>query len=150
MELKFLADSMLGRLAKWLRVLGHDTQYLSRAGMITPLVSEGRRLLSRHRRTVDLHQNSILILSDHVREQLHEMKERGALPLDRSKWFSRCLICNVPLDEAKPERALEQVPEYVFYQNLKEIRSCPSCGRHFWPGSHRMRMMKQLEEWGFS
>jgi uncharacterized protein with PIN domain len=32
---------------------------------------------------------------------------------------------------------------------MKNIRFCPSCGRYFWPGSHRIRMEKQLNGWGF-
>ena len=151
MEVRFIADSMLGRLAKWLRVMGYDTHYQSFYGenAIGHLVHGGRRLLSRHRPTTDQYPNSVLIRSNHIKEQLHEMRDMDSFTHERSKWFTRCLICNVPLSMAGTEAARKNVPEYVFYQNIKGIHFCPSCGRYFWPGSHRKRMIRQLEEWGF-
>ncbi|NIR15454.1 MAG: hypothetical protein GWN86_16615, partial [Desulfobacterales bacterium] len=80
-------------------------------------VREGRKLLSRHRSTVTRYANSMLIRSDHVKDQLHEMKKSGAITSERSKWFSRCLLCNVPLQEAEGTHARDNVPEYVFHQS---------------------------------
>ncbi len=151
MEIRFVADSMLGRLAKWLKVMGYDTHYQSsyRRDEIGQLVHGGRRLLSRHAQTTERYANALLIRSEHVREQLREMNKGGNLRVDRSKWFTRCLICNVPLRDVKASDAGANVPEYVLYENITGIRSCPSCERHFWPGSHRTRMMRQLKEWDF-
>jgi uncharacterized protein with PIN domain len=149
-EKKFIADVMLGRLAKWLRVLGYDTLYqpFYKQGMIETAVREGHRLLSRHRPTVAHYANAMLIRSDHVKDQLYEMKNAGAITSERSQWFSRCLLCNALLQKAEEADARENVPEYVFYQSASAISACPSCGRYFWPGSHRERMVRQLEEWG--
>ena len=141
---------MLGRLSKWLRVLGYDTFYQAfyGQGVMGTSIREGRKLLSRHRPTVARYANSMLIHSDHVKDQLDEMKKAGAIISERSRWFSRCLLCNVPLDKAEGTLARDNVPEYVFYQSASQIRYCPSCHRYFWPGSHRERMVGQLEEWG--
>ena len=151
MEIKFVADCMLGRLAKWLRVLGYDTHYQRyyRPGDIEHLVKEGRLLLSRHRGATGRYTNAVLINANGVSGQIAELKERTRLVPVRSNWFSRCLICNVLLTEALIDAAQENVPEYVFYENMAGIRFCPLCGRYYWPGSHRKRMIKQLEEWGF-
>ena len=151
MEVRFIADSMLGRLAKWLRVMGYDTHYrpVCQDDMIDHLVRGGCLLLSRHRPTIDQYRHSLLILSNHVKEQLHEIRAEGYLTADRSRWFLRCLTCNLPLREVAVEDVREDIPEYVFYQNITELRFCPSCGRYFWPGSHKNRMLKKLEEWGF-
>lgn len=149
--MKFLADSMLGKLAKWLRIMGYDTHYQSfyRQGDIGHLVRGGRTLLSRHAKTLDHYPNALMIRSDHVKGQLDEI--RNALPLkpEKRQWFTRCLICNVPLEKTQVEYIRPNVPDYVLYENLTQIRFCPSCGRHFWPGSHRERMTRQLENWGF-
>jgi uncharacterized protein with PIN domain len=149
-EIKFIADSMLGKLAKWLRVLGYDTLYqpFYEEGVVAESVREGRQLLSRHKPTITHYANSVLILSDHVKDQLCELKNGGTITSDRSEWFSRCLLCNIPLEEAVGRDARENVPEYVFYQSAFGISFCPSCGRYFWQGSHRERMVSQLEEWG--
>ena len=151
MEVRFIADSTLGRLAKWLRVMGYDTIYQSfyRKDTVTELVHEGRILLYRQQATVTHYPSSLLIRSDHLKAQLHEMKDMGAITPDRSRWFSRCLTCNMPLEEANATVARQNVPEHVIYQSPPVIRFCPSCSRHFWPGSHRERMNRQLEEWGF-
>lgn len=150
MEIKFIADSMLGRLAKWLRILGYDTLYqpFYRQGVIGASVREGRKLLTRHRSTITRYADAVLIRSDHVKDQLYEMKKGGTITSERSRWFSRCLLCNVPLKEAEKTHARDNVPEYIFYQSASEIRFCPSCHRYFWPGTHRDRMVGQLEEWG--
>lgn len=151
--MKFVADSMLGKLAKWLRALGYDTCYQRyyRPGVIDLLVvEEDRRLLSRHKDMSDRYGNAVLLCANRVGEQLAELKDKVYLAPDLSSWFSRCLICNALLKEPSRDAARENVPEYVFFQNMTGIRFCPSCGRHYWPGTHRKRMVRQLEEWGFS
>ena len=95
MEARFIADSTLGRLTKWLRVMGYDTIYQSfyRKDTIAELVREGRILLYRQQATVTHYPSSLLIRSDHLEAQLHEMEDMGAITPERSRWFSRCLIC---------------------------------------------------------
>jgi uncharacterized protein len=147
--MRFVLDSMLGKLAKWLRVLGYDAAYRSPYHDIHSFVKEGRTLLSRDAKLVGLYPEAALIRADRVGDQMMELKERLALSPDRSLWFSRCLRCNVPLQKAPSPRASEEIPEYIFYRQMPEVKSCPSCGRFFWPGSHRERMLNQLRRWGF-
>ena len=142
---------MLGRLAKWLRALGYDTHYQRyyRPGDIENLVKEWRLFLSRHKGKTDHYPHAVFIHANGVSGQIAELKKRAHLASVRSTWFSRCLVCNVLLTEAQKDAARENVPEYVFYENMAGIRLCPLCGRYYWPGSHRKRMIRQLEEWGF-
>ena len=141
---------MLGKLSKWLRVLGYDTHYQScyNEGALKKLAEEGRKLLSRRMQIRKLYSNALWLHSDHVLEQLLQLKETGALITDRSKWFTRCLVCNVPLTDAPVEAYVESVPDYILHQRISNLRLCPVCHRFFWPGSHREKMIHQLEEWG--
>lgn len=150
--MKFVVDSMLGRLATWLRVLGYDTHYQSsyRDGEMADLMCQDRHLVTRDRARCQRSRNVIFLDSDQVGEQLRGLFSRLELQSDRSLWFSRCLRCNAVLETAVEEEAMEKVPEYVFYQSRGKIRVCRSCGRYFWPGSHRNRMLKQLTVWGFA
>ena len=150
MQRRFLADAMLGSLAKWLRALGYDTYYQNHyeKGGIERLLSKGRLLLSRNRKTVALHPCSVLIRSERLTDQILEMRSAGLIQMTQG-WFTRCLICNVLLEKADPLDSRQNVPEYVFHEKADGISRCPSCGRYFWPGTHRERMIKQLREWGF-
>jgi uncharacterized protein with PIN domain len=142
---------MLGKLAKWLRVLGIDTHYqrFYGFGAIDQLVSDGRWLLTRHEERAGLYGNAVIIHGDHVGEQVSSLRGKVNLATERKKWFTRCLMCNVLLETPVESETRVNVPEYVFYRHAKEVRFCPSCGRYFWPGTHRERMVRQLEAWGF-
>ncbi|MCF8146599.1 MAG: hypothetical protein K9N21_22045 [Deltaproteobacteria bacterium] len=151
-DMRFVADSMLGRLAKWLRVLGYDTHYQASypPGVMDALIREGRLLLTRHRKRAEMSgKRAVFIHGNHVSEQLIALTRELHMTPPPSAWFNRCLICNTQLRHACESDAREKVPEYVFYQNMSRIRFCPSCDRYFWPGSHRSTMAAQLREWGF-
>jgi len=148
-ETRFVADVMLGRLSKWLKVMGFDTHYqpFYGSGMIDAFLHDGRLLISRNKRLIEKYDPSLFIETEHVRTQLREIIRKGYLPLDNSRWFTRCLICNIPLKKISIEDCKVQIPEYIYSQNSSGIHSCPSCGRYFWPGSHKTRMLHQLSEW---
>jgi uncharacterized protein len=149
--MRFVADVMLGRLAKWLRVLGFDTRYQSfdPVGPIGQMAREGRIPLTRQRKLIPSLKGAVFFRHNAVGNQLGQLKEVLSLETCRAQWFSRCIRCNVPLTVAPEEDARDNTPEYIYYENMKSIRFCPGCGRYFWPGSHRTRMEKQLHGWGF-
>jgi uncharacterized protein with PIN domain len=146
----FVIDTMLGRLTKWLRVIGLDAHYQSsyKIKEIENLLKKGRILLTRNRALKDSLKPSILIDSDKVQDQLKEIKENGLLPATNKNWFKRCIRCNIPLQSVHIKDAQGRIPEYIISQNIEGIHRCPSCNRYFWPGSHRERMLKQIREWG--
>jgi hypothetical protein len=152
MEERFLADCMLGRLAKWLRILGYDTHYRrmpSGESARAPDGGEDRRLLTR-REALKGRPGVVFIRSDHVGEQLRQMAEEGWIRPDPERTFRRCPVCNNPLEEVDLESTRERVPDYVFHRHAPDFRRCPACGRHYWHGSHRERMRAQLEAWGLT
>ena len=149
--MRFVADVTLGRLARWLRVLGFDTRYQSFDPVhdIGQMAQRGRIPLTRQRKLIPLLEGIVFIRDNGIGAQLAQLKKAFSLETCHVNWFSRCLLCNVPLMVAPEEAARDNIPEYVFYKNMKSIRFCPACGRYFWPGSHRARMEKQLNRWGF-
>ena len=146
----FVIDTMLGRLAKWLRVMDLDVHYQSsyKKNEIESLLKKGRILLTRNSALKDRLKPSILIYSNKVQDQLMEIKENGLLPATNKNWFKRCIRCNIPLQSVRIRDAQGRIPEYIISQNIEGIQLCPSCNRYFWPGSHRKRMLKQIREWG--
>jgi uncharacterized protein with PIN domain len=146
---RFVADRMLGKLAKWLRVLGHDTLYLSRAGdkEILAGLHEGRILLTRNRRAGSWHEHGrvLVIKANDPEDQLREVIQHLHLSLVSDDLFSRCLRCNRDLTELRREEAIGAVPEYVWHSHHR-FYYCGSCERIFWAGSHPARMRQRLEE----
>jgi uncharacterized protein with PIN domain len=63
--------------------------------------------------------------------------------------FSRCLRCNVPLEEIPPEEAAPEVPPYVA-RTQERFRRCPRCRRIFWRATHAERMRKRLARMGLT
>jgi uncharacterized protein with PIN domain len=151
METRFIADAMLGRLSKWLRVMGYDTDYqmFYEEESIRRSIQEGRVFLSRRARISEVHPGVIWVHSDAVGEQLRELVARDVLRPSRTEWFRRCLVCNVLLRKAAGEISMESVPDYVLHHQMSDIRWCPACHRLFWAGTHRENMILQLEKWGF-
>ncbi len=140
---------MLGKLARWLRVLGCDTVYRTqrKPGDIERAAAEGRMPLTRDRKLAVLVKNAVLVRSDRVEDQLRQLSLLFPIAADQEKWFTRCLECNALLVDASPQEAREAVPDYIFQTVSDKFKKCPSCGRIFWPGTHRQRMMERLVSW---
>jgi uncharacterized protein with PIN domain len=144
----FIADAMLGRLAKSLRMLGCDTAYQSDiddSDLKMTALREGRVLLTRDREVAQtsLPIRVLLIGSDHLEEQLVEVaREFDVGP--GGELFSRCLICNVHVEDVEKVEVKERVPEYV-YATQERFARCPSCGRVYWAATHVERAREWLE-----
>ena len=147
----FVVDSMLGALAKYLRIMGYDAAYQPQYTdqRIRELVEEGRVLLTRNHDRAMHHESSIIVDCDLVRDQLEVVDRAMGLTRDRAGYFRRCIRCNSPLEKAQEEVARQQVPDYVFTTQKDRILFCPSCARCYWPGTHRERMLAILREWGY-
>ena len=145
---RFVADVMLGRLAKWLRIAGFDVLYSNRFSddeLIALSNSEGRVLLSLDSRLLvrKAVKNFIYLenwdLEKQIRQILDVMKvARYPTPL------SRCLSCNEVLKEIPRESARDRVPAYV-YETQSCFKSCPGCRKVFWSGTHPRSALKVLK-----
>lgn len=149
---RFVADRTLGRLARWLRILGYDVAYgsnLAGRTAATRARREGRILLTRDtrlRRDPAL-PPAVFIRSDRFRDQLREVA--AAVPLRGARAFGRCLDCNRPLVEVAREEARDRVPPYV-WETQSRFRGCPGCGRLYWDATHRRSMLGELISLGLA
>ena len=136
---KFIVTKELGRLARWLRILGFDTVYYSedtQGTLVIRALSEGRVVVTRRRKTIgSLEKTTIVIRSDKIKAQLREVMEELHLVIDESKMFTRCTICNKILESIDKNEVKESIPEYVF-KTHNEFMKCASCGRIYWQGTH--------------
>lgn len=142
-----LADGMLGRLAKWLRLLGYDTEYDNEASdleLARKARSEGRILLTRDRELAARRGlRTLLIESQMLEEQVRQVEEEIGPPPDPV--LSRCSVCNVVLTPLSRQEVSDKVPPYIL-RTQEKFKICASCGRIYWPGSHLDHMHRQLEE----
>jgi uncharacterized protein with PIN domain len=149
MTQRFIADAMLGKLARWLRVMGCDVEYfpaiddrelVARADRSGRLILTRDTLLVRRRRA---RENHFFVRGDDCRDQVRQVV--AAFAIDPFALFlSRCLECNTPLVDIARELAAERVPPYVF-ATQQAFQECPACGRLYWRGTHRARMFEELK-----
>ena len=141
----FAVDKMLGRLARWLRILGHDVAYgphLSGRTLVERARRERRLLLTRDTRLLrDPHlPPHVFITSDHHREQLRQLA--GVVPLGGG-FLGRCLDCNRALETVSRDDVQAAVPAYVF-ATQERFQRCPHCGHLYWAATHREHMLAEL------
>ena len=150
---KFIVDNNVGKLAKWLRIMGYDALFFSGTNdsrMIEIALAEHRVVLTKdtqimRRRVVTSGQiRAILIKDDDPEDQLHQVME--TLKLDyQFKPFSICLECNQSLVARSKEEVRGLVPPYVF-RTQNQYMQCPDCSRVYWRGTHWQAMERWLRE----
>ena len=146
----YIADAMLGRLAKWLRMLGFDVEYAAGVeddALVERVEETGRVLVTRDTRLVKrraLRGRCILLTANDSLEQLKELLPHLPPP---PGLFSRCTECNSLLEEVGKGEVRGKVPPYVLRTN-ERFAHCPGCCRYYWPGTHREKALAQLEGLG--
>jgi len=145
-DVKFVADVMVGKLARWLRILGFDVAYsntFSDDDVVQIAEVENRIILTRDTRLASRRNLPpfLLIESDHYREQVRQVLR--TFNLKEFRIFSRCLECNTPLQNVDKETVFEKVPHYV-YLTQERFALCPSCNRVYWRGTHADAMLKRM------
>ena len=150
-EIKFLTDKMLGRLTKWLRILGYDTIYHTYNDDLSLIITareENRILLTRDTNLIKRRNicDFLFIKNDRWEDQLLEVIRGLQLNIDfNSKLFSRCSICNTPTIKVDKKDAKNYVPPYVFLTQNNFVY-CPSCKKYYWRGTHWQRMIEKIKK----
>jgi len=153
MEIKFIADNNVGKLARWLRLIGYDTVLLKQkddAQMIKIALDDNRMILTKDaqfmkRRLV----TSGALKTLHIEQDTPEVQVQEAvesLSLDYDfKPFSRCLECNQVLVARDKQDAKDFVPARVFGTQT-QYTQCPACHRVYSPGTHWQAMRRKLKD----
>jgi len=150
---KFIVDHNVGKLAKWLRIMGYDTRFFNGADdadLVATALAEGRVILTRDTQIVKRgiitsgRLKAFLIQSDDPEQQMRQVIDR--LNLDcQLRPFALCLECNQPLQERSKQQVKDLVPPYVF-QTQSQYMECPACHRIYWRGTHWQAMTNRLRK----
>lgn len=147
--MNFICDDNLGKLAKYLRILGFDTAFdenIDDTLLLRTASSEQRFVLSRdHKLTSRTVPYGIMILDkDDPLDQLLDVIKSLELRIDPDALFNRCSRCNRLCRIV----AKEDIGQEVFPFILKThdiIKQCPACSRFYWKGSHYKALLRKLE-----
>lgn len=146
---RLFADCMLGRLARWLRALGVDTQYergIEDDALLRRCDEEKRLLLTRDIGLAerDTTVSILLIESDSPREQLSQVMQHLGIDIREDRLFSRCTHCNCAVEELSRQEAKGRVPPFVYKTN-ERFSFCPNCDKIYWGGTHKDRFLDLIE-----
>ncbi len=146
---RFIADANVGRLARYLRLLGLDCRYRNDyidTEIARIAVAENRIVLTRDRRL--LRRKAIthgcFVRANDPREQVREVIRRFDLYRDIRPW-NRCTECNgvlASVDKSAIEDQLQPLTRRYFDRFL----CCPDCGKIYWQGSHVGRAQSMIHE----
>lgn len=140
--MKFIADIMVGKLARYLRMAGYDVAYFNDASddlIIRTAMEEDRIVLTRDTLMLGRRQftggtiKSVFISDDNIRKQL--LQVRSELNISLGTDLIRCLICNDLLVKVLKRDVRNKVPPYV-YGTQDDFMHCRGCGKYYWRGTH--------------
>jgi uncharacterized protein with PIN domain len=145
---KFLADGMLGKLTRWLRMVGQDVLYsvqLSDSELLDLAKRENRILLTRdfelYKRAILRGTDAFFIGGKKESDQLAEVAKRYGVPLTIDMDKSHCPLCNTKLKPMQKKQLSNEVESNTF-AHYDEFWKCPNCGQVYWKGAH----WKQINE----
>ncbi len=150
--MKFLADGMLGKLARWLRMLGQDVTYstkLSDNELLGLAKAEGRVLLTRdfelYKRAVSRGLEGFYVDGKCESDEIAEVAKRYGLSLQIDMDKSHCPLCNTKLQPADKEQLKDKL-ESNTYRYYDRFWRCPNCGQVYWQGAHWRQISKTLTQ----
>jgi uncharacterized protein with PIN domain len=149
--LRFISNGMLGKLTRWLRILGHNVKYANKlddSQLITIAKKERRVLLTRD---LELYQqatakgvNTLYVDGKTEAEKLAKLAQRFSIKLEVDLTVSRCPKCDTRVKPVPKEKIADRV-EKTTYLHYNEFWECPKCGQVYWQGAHWTRIRKTLE-----
>ncbi|MCW3996701.1 MAG: Mut7-C RNAse domain-containing protein [Candidatus Bathyarchaeota archaeon] len=148
--MKFLADGMLGKFARWLRMLGQDVTYSAKytdAELLKMAKDENRVLLTKdfelYKRAIARGLDAFYVQGSTESTRLAEVSSRFGLTLEVDMDKSHCPICNTKLQPA-PKEQLKDMLEQNTYTYYNKFWRCPNCGQVYWQGAHWKQITSTL------
>jgi len=145
--IRFVADCHLGKLAKYVRLMGYDTLYFPQIQddeLIRIANEEGRTILTRDRQLCGRDEAPCFLFdSMELTTQLRAMIVAFELDV-HGRAFARCIVCNTPLKPVSKEEVLERLPPKVQLY-FDEFEWCKTCERVYWHGDHYQKMCSFLD-----
>ncbi len=132
----FLADAMLGKLARYLRILGYSVIYTQEddSNIVRDYSASRCIVLTRDKFLCQrLARNCVYLSSSKVKDQLIELKLKTGIKYRLPIEPKRCSLCNAPL-------------KYLGKVRDREIWVCSKCGQPYWRGSHIIRIERTISE----
>ncbi len=147
-EIKFLVDFHLGKLARYLRMLGFDTLYQNKynpSKIIKISKSEKRIIISKSRQLLKIKDitHGYCLTESNPEKQLKKVLYRFDLYANINP-FSRCIICNTKLKPVNKETVIDKIPEKV-KELHQEFATCQNCKKIYWKGTHYENMIKFID-----
>jgi len=147
--MRFIVDCMLGKLAKWLKILGFDTLYFSKIEddeLLAIAQNQERILLTRDTELIEKAKGveTLFLESEEWREQIRQVLEIFNL-WEKVDPHTRCIDCNMRLKNLAKKNAKNLVTPFV-YRHADSFALCPGCGRVFWRGTHFKDMEFKIDE----
>ena len=111
--MKFIVTKELGRLAKWLRILGFDTEYFTKDKLSSAVIialRDERVILTRNSHFGEHRGLRIVnIKSDNLKDQIRQLIGELKIKPDSENMFLRCVICNEILIQIDKEKIKDKV-----------------------------------------
>ncbi len=141
---KFMADHMVKRACEWLRLMGYDISYPEShddTDILAECKSKNLILLTRDIEFYKRYNRSIYMDSTDFRQQVREIV--SMFPPDKHNFFTRCPVCNNPLDEISTAN-MDSNKFSLVKKRFKVINYCPVCKKFYWKGTHYSKILKEI------
>ena len=149
--MRFIVDAMLGKLARWLRMLGQDVSYsvqFADNDLLCSSKTEKRALLTRdlelYKRAISRGLEAFYVEGKTEANRLAEVAKLYGLTLEIDMNKSHCPACNTPIKAASKEQLRDKLKPntYTYYDKFWQ---CPKCGQVYWQGAHWKQIIETLK-----
>jgi len=143
---KFILTDELGRLSRWLRILGFDAvMEKDKRSLVLKSLREDRIILTRDSKMSRFSGTRIVhVDSDFVEKQLAQVIKELNVQIEKDKLFTLCILCDEELVSVDKASVKDLVPAYV-YETQDAFMKCPKCNKIYWQGSHWELVNKFLD-----